>query len=88
VQDAGLHDSCSSANIIDRLISIWVRALTVPMHLGAYILRSTNKEDKMGGTCSALGTDARRIKVMVGKHEKTNILQELGIDGTMVLKYM
>jgi len=70
----GLHDSCSFANIIDWLIdwliSNWVRALTVPIHLAANIIRSTKKEDKMGGTCSALGIDTRRIKVLVVKYEK------------------
>jgi hypothetical protein len=44
------------------------------MHLEAYIIRSTNKEDKIGGTCSVLETDTRRIKVMVGKYKKNEHL--------------
>ena len=49
---------------------------------------STKKEDKMVGTCSALGVDTRRIKVLVGKYEKQNSLQDLGIDGTVALKHI
>ena len=58
------------------------------MYLGANIIRSTKKEDRKVGTCSALGTDTSRVKVLVGKYEKKNSLQDLGIDGTMVLKYI
>jgi phosphoenolpyruvate-protein kinase (PTS system EI component) len=43
------------------------------MHLGANIIRSTKKEDKKAGTCSALGTDTRRIKVLVGKYEEKQL---------------
>ena len=54
-----------------RLISTWVRDLTVPMYLGANIIRSTKKEDRKVGTCTSLGTDTRRINVLVGKYKKT-----------------
>jgi hypothetical protein len=58
------------------------------MHLTANIIRSTKKEDKTAGTRSALGTDTGRIKVWFGKYEKKNSLKDLGIDRTMVLKYI
>jgi hypothetical protein len=40
----------------------------------------------MGGACGTYGAKRNAYRILVGKHEGKNHLEDLGVDGNIILK--